>query len=334
VLLDEWNDNGYTVMSSYQSPSKLWQSWFGALDIQALQSLYGTGRPLATGNDTYMYGNSQGQSLSTLRDAGGTDFLDLSKNSLGAYVDLKPGSFSSIGITAQGYGAYNNVFIDSSTTIENVIGTAYDDVIYGNDADNLIYEWGGNDVIDGRGGVNTVAYVGKRADYNINTSEIAKHWLVEGKNGAMGSDDLTNVKLLQFADAKVSLDVAGNPAMAAKLIGVILGGQWVSNVYIAGLALSILDSGSTPSQLAKLGLDSAMFVGMAGSAGNKDFYNLVYKNVHGVLPDAATLQSALAQLDSGAKTQADMVLQMLDTTQNLKNIDLVGIQLHGFDYLS
>lgn len=334
VLLDEWNDNGYTVMSSYQSPSKLWQSWFGALDIQALQSLYGTGRPLATGNDTYMYGNSQGQSLSTLRDAGGTDFLDLSKNSLGAYVDLKPGSFSSIGITAQGYGAYNNVFIDSSTTIENVIGTAYDDVIYGNDADNLIYEWGGNDVIDGRGGVNTVVYVGKRSDYNINTSEIAKHWLVEGKNGAMGSDDLTNVKLLQFTDAKVSLDVNGNPAMAAKLIGVILGGQWVSNVYIAGLALSILDSGSTPSQLAKLGLDSAMFVGMAGSAGNKDFYSLVYKNVYGALPDAATLQSAMTQLDSGSKTQAEIVLQMLDTTQNLKNIDLVGIQLHGFDYLS
>ena len=108
----------------------------------------------------------------------------------------------------------------------------------------------------------------------------------------------------------------------------------MSNVYSAGLALSILDNGSTPSQLAKLGLDSAMFVGMAGSSGNKDFYNLVYKNVYGVLPDAATLQSALAQLDSGAKTQADMVLQMLDTTQNLKNIDLVGIQLHGFDYLS
>ena len=77
-----------------------------------------------------------------------------------------------------------------------------------------------------------------------------------------------------------------------------------------------------------------MFVGMAGSAGNKDFYSMVYKNVYGALPDAATLQSAMTQLDSGSKTQADIVLQMLDTTQNLKNIDLVGIQLHGFDYLS
>ena len=150
----------------------------------------------------------------------------------------------------------------------------------------------------------------------------------------MGSDDLTNVKLLQFADAKVSLDVNGNPAAAAKLIGVILGGQWVSNLFIAGLALNVLDTGSTPAQLAKLGLDSAMFVGMAGSPSNKDFDNLVYTNVYGALPEAATLQAAVTQLDSGAKTQINTVLQLMDTSQNLKNIDLVGIQLHGFDYLN
>lgn len=334
VLLNQWNDNSYTVMSSMQSPSKLWQSWFGALDIQALQSLYGSGRPLATGDDSYLYGNSQGQSLSTLRDAGGTDVLNLSGNSLGAYVDMKPGSFSSIGITSQGYSAYNNVFIDPGTTIENLIGTPYDDVVFGNDANNTIYEWGGNDVIDGRGGINTVVYVGKHADYNIKPSEIAQHWLVEGKNGAIGSDDLTNVQFLQFADSKVILDVAGNPTMAAKLIGVILGGSWVSNLFIAGLAKGILDNGYTPVTLARLGLESAMFVGLAGSASNKDFYNLVYKNVYGTLPDAATLQSALSQMDSGKATQADMVMKLVDVPQNLLNIDLVGIQSHGFEYVS
>ena len=316
-----------------QSPSKLWQSWFGALDIQALQSLYGTGRPLATGDDTYLYGNNQGQSLSSLRDAGGIDVLNLSGNSLGAYVDMKPGSFSSIGITSQGYAAYNNVFIDPSTTIENLVGTAYDDVIFGNDANNLIYEWGGNDVIDGRGGINTVVYVGKRAEYNIKPSEVAQHWLVEGKDGILGSDDLSNVQFLQFADSKVILDVAGNPTMAAKMIGVILGGSWVSNLFIAGLAKGILDNGYTPVTLARLGLESAMFVGMAGSSGNKDFYNLVYKNVYGVLPSEATLQVALSQMDSGQVTQADMVLRLLDVPQNLLNIDLVGIQQQGFEFV-
>jgi hypothetical protein len=334
VLLNQWNDNSYTVMSSNQSPSKLWQSWFGAFDIQALQSLYGTGRALAVGDDSYVYSNTKGQSLSTLSDSGGTDVLNLSGNSVGAYVDLKPGSFSSVGMTTQGYAAYNNVFIDNGTTIENLVGTPYDDVIFGNDANNVFYEGGGNDVIDGRGGVNTVVFAGKRSEYNINPSEIAQHWLVEGKNGAIGSDDLTNVKLLQFADSKVTLEVAGNPAMSAKLIGVILGGSWMGNLPIAGLALSILEAGNEPLFLAKLGVESGLFVELAGSASNKDFYKLVYKNVYGALPDAATLQSMVSQLDGGALTPADVVMQLVDTPQNLKNIDLVGIQLHGFDYVN
>jgi hypothetical protein len=88
--------------------------------------------------------------------------------------------------------------------------------------------------------------------------------------------------------------VDANPAMAAKLIGVILGGSWVNSLFISGLALGILDNGYAPVTLARLGLESAMFVGLAGSASNKDFYNLVYKNVYGVLPSAAVLQSALS----------------------------------------
>ena len=64
-----------------------------------------------------------------------------------------------------------------------------------------------------------------------------------------------------------------------------------------------------------------------------DFYNLVYKNVYGKAPDAATLQSALSQMDSGKATQADMVMKLVDVPQNLINIDLVGIQLNGFEYV-
>jgi hypothetical protein len=81
-------------------------------------------------------------------------------------------------------------------------------------------------------------------------------------------------------------------------------------------------------------VESGLFVELAGSASNKDFYKLVYKNVYGALPDAATLQSMVSQLDGGALTPADVVMQLVDTPQNLKNIDLVGIQLHGFDYVN
>jgi serralysin len=79
--------------------------------------------------------------------------LDLSAQSLGVWVDLKPGSFSSVGTTASGYAAINNLFIDANTVIENVVGTKNDDVMYGNDVNNIFYEGGGNDKIDGRAGL-------------------------------------------------------------------------------------------------------------------------------------------------------------------------------------
>jgi Ca2+-binding RTX toxin-like protein len=208
-----------------------------------------------------------------------------------------------------------------------------DDVLFGNSADNLFFEMGGNDVIDGRGGVNTVVFTANRSAYNIGKSEVANHWLVEGVNGSLGSDDLINVTRLQFADTKVRLDVDGNPTMAAKLIGVVLGGDWVKSTVIAGIALGALESGFQPLTLARLGLESGMFLSLAGSAGNADFYNTVYKNVYGSKPDLVTLQNAVTQLDSGKLTQSDMVLQMIDLAPNLQNIDLVGIQLHGFDYV-
>ena len=50
-LLDAWNNNSYTVMSANQSANKLWQSWFGALDIQALQSFYGAAKGAVSSED-------------------------------------------------------------------------------------------------------------------------------------------------------------------------------------------------------------------------------------------------------------------------------------------
>jgi hypothetical protein len=120
-LLNTWNNNGYTVMSPNQSTNQLWQSWFGALDIQALQSLYGVSKSVSASSDTYKLPLTQGQSMDTLRDSGGSqDVLDLSAQSLGVWVDLKPGSYSSIGTTSSGYAAIDNLYIDSATVIENL----------------------------------------------------------------------------------------------------------------------------------------------------------------------------------------------------------------------
>jgi hypothetical protein len=55
--------------------------------------------------------------------------------------------------------------------------------------------------------------------------------------------------------------------------------------------------------------------------------------VYGTLPSVATLQAALSQMDSRQASQADMVMKLIDAPQNLLNIDLVGIQANGFEYV-
>lgn len=56
------------------------------------------------------------------------------------------------GIATGGSGA------DSLKSIENVIGSRFDDVLVGNAAANRFDGFLGNDIIDGKGGIDTVLY--------------------------------------------------------------------------------------------------------------------------------------------------------------------------------
>jgi Ca2+-binding RTX toxin-like protein len=58
-------------------------------------------------------------------------------------------------------------YTDAIAGIENVEGTGMGDTIWGNDADNRIAPGAGNDVIDGRGGTDTVDYSTARASVSI-----------------------------------------------------------------------------------------------------------------------------------------------------------------------
>lgn len=206
VLLNKWNHNGYTVMSPNQAGSGLWQSWFAPLDMQALGQLYGSKAASAnSGNDTYRLANSQGFSLSSLRDSAGSDTLDASGLTLGAYIDLTPGSYTSAGYTLRGTASVDNLFIDPGTTIERAVGTPFDDVLIGNAADNLFWPGKGNDWIDGKAGINTVLYDSPRSAHAVQRlSDGSGAWVVADAAGAGGSDTLLNVSRVYFGDSRLA----------------------------------------------------------------------------------------------------------------------------------
>jgi Ca2+-binding RTX toxin-like protein len=58
-------------------------------------------------------------------------------------------------------------FTDSIAGVENVEGTGLGDTIYGDAADNRIAPGAGNDVVDGRGGVDTIDYSSARAAVTV-----------------------------------------------------------------------------------------------------------------------------------------------------------------------
>jgi serralysin len=143
--IGEYDDGLWTVMS-YNDPSTNFISGYQAtpmpLDILAIQAIYGANMSYHTGDDSYALAESW--MVSTIWDAGGHDTIDASGSTVAVAIDLAPGAFSQAG------GTWLAIAYDVS--IEAATGSAYDDLLAGNDAGNVLYGGDGNDRLDGGAG--------------------------------------------------------------------------------------------------------------------------------------------------------------------------------------
>jgi hypothetical protein len=329
VLLPRWNNNAYTLMSETQSPSGLWQSWYGVLDLQALRSLYGPGATSpSTGNNWHTFTDRQGLKLGTLSDASGSDTLDFSKLSQGAYVDLTPGTFSSVGVSVSGGAALSNLYIDSSTLIEDVVGTAYDDVLIGNSANNRFTPGTGNDMIDGAGGFNTVQISAARSAYRLSLDEPTGHVLMQSVDGASGADELQNIHRVFFADCAVALDMSVKGSTVAKVLGAVFGKEAVANRGFAGVGMSLMDQGYTPEKL----MDLALKFRLGENFSAETEVKLLFENLIGRPPGAAEVKQFAGMITSGAFTLNSFAWMAANSSFNTDNIQLTGLMQSGLDY--
>ena len=69
--------------------------------------------------------------------------------------------------------------------------------------------------LDGREGIDTLVYSGAFANFTI--ARDAEGFTVVDQTGAEGSNQLTNVERLKFADATIALDIDGNAGQAYRL---------------------------------------------------------------------------------------------------------------------
>lgn len=131
-------------------PSGGYEESYMLYDIAALQYLYGTDTTYNSGNDVYALRSGD---IYTLWDTGGTDTMDGSHITANMTINLNEGEFSTV-------GKANNIAVAYGAVMENANGGAGNDILIGNDVDNVLDGNGGSDHLFGGAGNDTLYYDG------------------------------------------------------------------------------------------------------------------------------------------------------------------------------
>ncbi len=318
VLLNTFSSINNTVMLDVSAASvgSSWPTWFGSFDLQALRYLYGT-RAYASGNDTYTVKDAS--SSMTIIDDGGMDTLDASTVSVSVSIDLRGGKSSSIGMDLDGTSKFNNVAIATGSLIENVMGSPYDDVIIGNAQNNLVTFMGGNDIVDGQGGVDLIRLWNTSKEFTVAKDTTTGYWNVAAANNTSGSMELQNTERLLFSDTSWALDTgdAQSAGRTAKILGAVFGKEGLSNMVYRGIGLFYFDAGMSYEALTLLALDAR-----AGPGASKETVaQLLQANVPGLVVNAGAYASTTA-----------MAMYAQDSALNKTMVDLVGLSTAGMAY--
>ena len=219
------------------------------------------------------------------------------------------------------------VFNIATVPVKPEVLTASDnDVIYGGTGQDTITGGFGDDWIDGGKGLDTAIYSGRFDEYKV--TRITQAVNVNSAT-SQEKDTLINVERLRFSDKSLALDLDGNAGSVAKILGAVFGANALSNAAYVGIGLNYLDKGMSYSTLMQLAIDARL----GGRSSNSEVVNLLYTNVVGNEPDAATLNYYKGLLDDSIFTQATLGVLAADTSVNAIKVNLVGLTQTGIQFI-
>jgi hypothetical protein len=253
---------------------------------------------------------------------------DLS-GSTGYSVEFASGSIIDMaGNKYAGTTSYNFTTIGSST--QSVAGSTGNDSLTGS---------AGNDSIDGGAGTDTAVYSGTRAIFTL--TKTSTGFSLSDSTGSAGTDTLQNVERIRFSDGGIALDVgATQPAgQTVLLLGAVLPGRLAFDATkqaLLGAAIDLFDQGYSLQTLsgAVMRLPIWDILTQKAAPTSIDIATYLLTNVNGVAPDAATLSSAVAALDSETSfaTQGSFLWHLAESSTNQTHVGLVGLAATGLAY--
>ena len=327
ILSVEEDTVANTVMSYEKSTVENFKLEFNHLDIAALHYIYGPNSDSRASDDTYEISTTQ---ANFIWDGAGLDTIDASKVSSGITLHLTPGYHDFVGESASStITDAGQVTINFGTAIEAVVGSAFNDTLFGNAQDNVITGNGGSDFIDGGDGIDIVVYTDFLSAVTVKSNKdnaSIVNWEITLSNG--DRDTLVNVERLSINDTRLALDLDGHAGSTAKLLGAFLGSDGVANTDFVGIGLQYLDTGGTYEGL--MGLAASTVFGETPSS--RSVVATFYRNLTGQQAPEDVMATYTSLLDSGDLSLLSLSLQVADSAINLANIDFVGLSSAGLEY--
>jgi hypothetical protein len=139
------------------------------------------------------------------------------------------------------------------------------------------------------------------------------------------------VERLEFSDRGVAFDLGidESAGMAVRVIGAAFDAPAIGqHANWVGIGVDFFDSGMSLQEVCGL---VAQLLGL----GNTEFVTTVYTNVVGSAPSDAVRDSfvGLLQGSGGTMTQGDLLALAANTPVNETNIDIVGLQQDGVEFV-
>jgi uncharacterized delta-60 repeat protein len=302
---------------------------FDAVDIAALQFLYGTSKTARAGDDTYQL---SANNSNFIWDGAGKDTISAAGLSSGVTLHLEAGHWDYIGAQGSSITAAGQVTINYGSTIENatggngndqLTGSSSDNVLAGGTGNDVLTGLGGNDTLDGGAGIDMAIYSGKAASYVV--SRTATGWSVKDRGGSEGTDQLVGIERLQFNDKFLAL--GDDAAQVYRLYQAAF--NRTPDAGGLGYWLHAQEGGASLRSIAADFINGAEFKQLYNGANEEAFVTQLYQNVLHRAPDAAGLAYWADHLKTDA-TRLDVLLGFSESTENIAA--LTGITDTGMAY--
>lgn len=255
---------------------------------------------------------------------------------------------SSAPIGVNGYGTVNDILFSIENVLFPSVGKSDKVISVTTPNGATIAIDGGNNVVAGGVGTDTVQYSAASSSYKIVTSgncsatiaaqslslDVATHTIssIPSISVTSVSDNtkstLSSIERLEFSDKNVAYDINGNAGEAYRIYEAAFNRK--PDAGGLGFWIAQLDKGATLKSVAEGFLGSAEFKALYGSSPtNAVFVDNLYKNILDRAGEKAGVDYWVGQLNSGV-SRADILVGFSESTENKAGV--IGSIQSGIEY--